>query len=1044
MKKLTLFLVCILIAGIQIVNAQVKSITGTVTSKEDGASIPGVSVQVKGTTLGTVTDIDGKYTLGVPADAKAIVFSFVGMKTVESPLTASVIDVILESDVFGVDEVMVVAFGTAKKSSFTGSATQIGSEQIELRPLSNVTGALEGIAAGVQVTPGSGQPGAGADIRIRGFGSINASSSPLYVVDGVPFSGNISSINPNDIETMSVLKDAASTALYGSKAANGVVIITTKRGKSGEGSISLSINEGITSRSIPEYDRVGAMDYYPLMWEAYRNGRAYTSGDAMDVANAKATAGIYKELGYNPFNVPNDQIVDGEGKLNPNAQLLYPEDLDWQKSLFGTGRRSDYNLSYQDGTAKGNYFVSLGYLNEDGYTEKSDFERFSGRANVNFQPKDWFKTGFNLAGSTSTSNQAYQESSTAYVNPFFFSRRMGPIYPVYLHEPGTGEYILDDAGEQIYDLGNMTDLGGETRPSGASSGRHVIAETRWNDDIDKITSIAAKTYGEFYFLKDFKFTVNASLDKRYYYNISFDNKIVGDGAPAGRGGRTSSITTSINYNQLLNYFKNIDKHSITALIGHESYNYEYNYFNGFKQGLIADGNNELINFTTTNDLSSYTDIYKTEGYLARVDYDYDSKYYLTASYRKDGSSRFARDVRWGDFWSLGGAWRMDQENFISSISWIDMLKLRGSYGEVGNDAGISYYAYQALYSLGYNNANEPGAIQSKLASADLVWESNNSFDAALEFGVFNRVAGTVEFFHRISDNLLFNVPLPVSAGLDSQDKNIGAMYNQGVELSISADIVKGNKFKWTIDLNATTLKNEITKLPQEEIITGSKKYMVGHSRYDYWLREWYGVNPDNGAALYRADKFDAANSFVIGQDTVTTNVNNGRYHYAGTSIPDVYGGVTNTFKYGNFEFLAMFTYQIGGEILDYNYQGIMSVGDYGSAKHVDMLKRWQKPGDITDFPRIDVSQTTNFNATSDRWLTSASFFSLKQLRLTYNLPGKLLESWSMKGARVYASGENLFIKTARKGMDVQQNFDGTTSNAYTPARVVSLGLNVTF
>ena len=1044
MKKLTLFLVCILIAGIQIVNAQVKSITGTVTSKEDGASIPGVSVQVKGTTLGTVTDVDGKYILGVPADAKTIVFSFVGMKTVESPLTASVIDVKLESDVFGVDEVMVVAFGTAKKSSFTGSATQIGSEQIELRPLSNVTGALEGIAAGVQVTPGSGQPGAGADIRIRGFGSINASSSPLYVVDGVPFSGNISSINPNDIETMSVLKDAASTALYGSKAANGVVIITTKRGKTGEGSISLSINEGITSRSIPEYDRVGAMDYYPLMWEAYRNARAYTSGDAMDVANAKATAGIYKELGYNPFNVPNDQIVDGEGKLNPNAELLYPEDLDWQKSLFGTGRRSDYNLSYQDGTAKGNYFVSLGYLNEDGYTEKSDFERFSGRANVNFQPKEWFKTGFNLAGSTSTSNQAYQESSTAYVNPFFFSRRMGPIYPVYLHQPGTGEYILDDAGEQIYDVGNMTDLGGETRPSGASSGRHVIAETRWNDDIDKITSIAAKTYGEFYFLKDFKFTVNASLDKRYYYNISFENKIVGDGAPAGRGGRTSSITTSINYNQLLNYMKNIDKHSITALIGHESYDYEYNYFTGFKQGLIADGNNELINFTTTNDLSSYTDIYKTEGYLARVDYDYDSKYYLTASYRKDGSSRFAKDVRWGDFWSIGGAWRMDQENFINSISWIDMLKLRGSYGEVGNDAGISYYAYQALYSLGYNNANEPGAIQSKLASADLVWESNNSFDAALEFGVFNRVAGTVEFFHRISDNLLFNVPLPVSAGLDSQDKNIGAMYNQGVELSISADIVKGNKFKWTIDLNATTLKNEITKLPQEEIITGSKKYMVGHSRYDYWLREWYGVNPDNGAALYRADKFDAANSFVIGQDTVTTNVNNGRYHYAGTSIPDVYGGVTNTFKYGNFEFLAMFTYQIGGEILDYNYQGIMSVGDYGSAKHVDMLKRWQKPGDITDFPRIDVSQTTNFNATSDRWLTSASFFSLKQLRLTYNLPGTLLESWGMKNARIYASGENLFIKTARKGMDVQQNFDGTTSNAYTPARVVSLGLNVTF
>lgn len=1030
--------------GMQIVDAQVRNISGTVKSAEDGTSIPGVSVVIKGTTLGTITNIDGYYSLGVPADAKTVIFSFVGMKTLELPISGAVIDASMSADVLGLDEVMVVAFGTTKKSTFTGSATQINSDQIELRPLTNITNAIEGVSAGVQVSPGSGQPGAGADIRIRGFGSINASSSPLYVVDGVPYSGNISSINPNDIESISVLKDAASTALYGNKAANGVVMITTKKGKSGDGVISLSISEGITSRSIPEYDRVGAMDYYPLMWEAYRNSRVYTSKDDISVANQKATAEIYGLLGYNPFNVPNSEIVDANGNLNPNAKLLYPEDLDWQEALFGTGRRSNYNLTYQGGSDNSSYFVSLGYLNEDGYTEKSDFERFTGRANVNFQPKEWLKTGFNLAGTTSVGNQAYQASSTAYVNPFFFSRRMGPIYPVYLHKAGTGEYVLDDNGEKIFDQGNMTTLGGETRPSGASSGRHVIAETLWNEDIDKITSVAAKTFGEVYFLKDFKFTFNASLDKRYYYNINFDNKVVGDGAPAGRGGRTSTITTSINYNQLLNYVKNIDNHTITALVGHESYDYEYNYFTGFRQGIIADGNTELINFTTTNDLESYTDTYRTEGFLGRVDYNYAEKYFLTGSYRRDGSSKFSKDVRWGDFWSVGLAWRLDQEDFVKNLSWIDMLKLRGSYGEVGNDSGISYYAFQALYSLGYNNANEPGAIQSKLASLDLLWESNNSFDFALEFGLVNRVSGTLEFFHRISDNLLFDVPLPVSSGLDSQDKNIGTMYNQGFELSVTADIVKGNKFNWIIDLNATTVKNEITKLPQEEIISGSKKYMVGHSRYDYWLREWYGVNPDNGEALYRADKFDAANSFVIGQDTVTNNVNNGRYHYAGTSIPDVYGGVTNTFKYGNFDLSVMFTYQVGGQILDYNYQGIMSVGDYGSAKHVDMLKRWQKPGDITDFPRVDVSQTTNFNATSDRWLTDASYFSLRQVRLNYNLPGGILQSWGIRSANVYTSAENLWLKTARKGMDVQQNFDGTTSNAYTPARIVSVGVNLSF
>jgi TonB-linked SusC/RagA family outer membrane protein len=1040
-----MYFFCILIAGIQIVNAQTKSISGAITSKEDGTSLPGVSVVVKGTTIGTVTDLDGKFKLNVPVEAKTLLLSFIGMKDQSIEITGqSTFNIVMEPDVFSVDEVMVVAYGTAKKSSFTGSAAQIESDQIELRPLTNATGALEGIAAGVQVSPGSGQPGTGSDVRIRGFGSINASSAPLYIVDGVPFSGNISNINPNDIESMSVLKDAASTALYGNKAANGVVIITTKKGKAGEGSISLSINEGITSRAIPEYDRVGPMDYYPLMWEAFRNDRAYSQGDAMEVANAKATAGIYTQLGYNPFNVANNEIVDGEGKLNPNAKLLYPEDLDWQEPIFGTGRRSDYNLSYQDGTAKSNYFVSLGYLNEDGYTDKSDYQRFSARANINFQPKDWFKTGLNIAGTTSTSNQAQFASSTGYVNPFFFTRNMGPIYPVYLHKPGTGEYILDNAGEKIYDLGNMTNLGGETRPSGASPGRHVIAETLWNEDLDKVSLISAKTYGEFYFLKDFKFTVNASLDKRYLYNINFDNKTVGDGAPAGRGGRQSTTTTSINYNQLLNYVKDLDKHTITAMLGHESLEYEYNYLNGFKQGLIADGNTELINFTTTNDLTSYTDTYRTEGFFGRVDYDYADRYYFSGSYRRDGSSKFGSDVRWGDFWSLGGAWRLDQEGFISSLAWIDMLKLRGSYGEVGNDSGISYYAYQALYSLGSNNANEPGALQSKLASANLVWESNNSFDLALEFGVFNKLSGTVEFFHRISDNLLFNVPLPVSAGLDSQDKNIGTMYNQGVEVSLTANLIKGNKFNWILDVNATTLKNKITKLPQEEIITGSKKYMVGHSRYDYWLREWYGVNPDNGEALYRANKWDATNSKVIGQDTVTNNVNNAKYHYAGTSIPDVYGGVTNTFTYGDFEFLFMFTYQVGGEILDYNYQGIMSSGNYGSAKHVDILKRWQKPGDISDFPRVDVSKTSQFDATSDRWLTDASFFSLKQMRLSYNVPATVVSKWKIKGARVYASGENLWMKTARKGMDVQQNFDGTTSNTYTPAKVVSLGLNVSF
>lgn len=1056
MRKFLFFMMLSLLAYAHQTVAQTKTITGKVTDQESGVALPGVSVMVKGTSVGAATDMDGVYSVNVPAEGNTLVFRFIGYQMVERKIgETATINVALPVDNKQLEEVVVVAYGTADKGSFTGSAAQIKSEKLEQRPVTNITNAVEGQAAGVQTAASSGQPGSGPAIRIRGIGSVSSSNSPLYVVDGVPYSGDIANLNVDDIANISILKDAASSALYGARAANGVVMVTTKKGRKDRNQINLKIAQGITSRAIPEYDRVNAKEYYPLIWEGYRNSLVNASKNplTMDQANQKASADLKKRvLGYNPFNVADDQIVLTDGTLNPDAQLLYGDDLDWFEPLTREGSRGDYGLNFSGGSDKNDYFVSLGYLNEKGFVVKSDYERVTGRVNINSQATDWFKTGLNISGTMTESNQASDGSSTGYINPFFFARNIGPIYPVYAHDPVTGAYLLDEKGNKIYDHGDGSIDGLSRRGADGSAGRHIVQETLLNDNLFKRNVLSGRTYGEISFLKDFKFTTNLSVDISNYLAATYQNTVIGDGAPAGRASRTSTTTTSYTLNQLLNFSKTIDRHYVEALVGHENYDYTFNFLSGSRQEVVADGNTELINFTTTNNLTSLTHRYKTEGYFSRVNYTFDDRYTLSGSYRRDGSSRFNKDVRWGNFWSVGASWRLDKEAYLTMPEWVNMVKLRGSYGQVGNDAlltangGDNYYAWQALYGLGYNNALEPGFLQESLASRDLVWESNNSFDVGLDFNIFNRVNGSVEYFHRSSENLLFEVPLPLSSGLQSRNLNVGTMYNQGVEIHLAGDVIKNDAFSWNVDLNWTTYKNEITKLPpgQDEIIIGTKKLMAGRSIYDYWLRDWYGVDPATGAALYRADKWDESSSFIINGDSVTTNINNARFHYAGTAIPDYAGGITNTFTYKNFALSALITYSVGGKVYDATYASLMDAATEGGALHKDALKRWQKPGDVTGVPRMDLGQGANFNGgTSDRWLTDASFLNLRSVNLTYSLPSTLARKLHTSNARVYLTGENLGLLTARKGMNVNQSYSGVTSNAYTPARVVTLGLNVT-
>ncbi len=1039
MRKLQFFLLCIAAALLsQFAYAQNINVSGTVTDAATGEGVPFASLQVKGTMTGTATDADGKYAISVSKNA-ILIFSSIGYINQEVAVDGrSVVNVLLAPDTENLEETVVVAYGTVNKKDFTGSAAALTSEKLEARPVTNAANALEGITSGVQFTSASGQPGSSGGIRIRGFGSFSASNSPLYVVDGVPYDG-ISNLNSDDIESMTILKDAASSALYGARAANGVVLITTKKGRSEKISFDVKIVQGFSVRGIPEYDRLDAYQYVPMEWEIMRNGYVtagtYESVAAASAAASKAIMGA-SALNNNPFNVADDQVVGTDGKLNSSAQLLYPEDLDWTKAVSRLGHRQEYTMSAGGASQKADYYFSIGYLNDQGYTIRSYLERFNARMNVNVQPKKWLKTGLNLAGIMANSNVTNTDSSTGYVNPFYFARNIGPIYPIHEHN-ADGSYVYDEMGEMVYDWTN--------RGGSASPGRHIIAETYWNDNHYKRNILNTRAYVDFIFFDGFKFTVNAGYDFRNYLNSGFENTQVGDGAPAGRGKMTNYRYDTMNFNQLLTYNKTFSRHTIDLLLGHESYRNQYRYFYGFKQGLVAEGNTELVNFTTINSLTTYKDVYATEGYMARANYNFDHRYYVSASFRRDASSRFYKDARWGNFWSVGGSWRIDQEPFMAAVPWISTAKLRASYGSVGNDGTSSWYAWQSFYNIN-RNANTPGFIQSTTAgNKELQWEKNMSFDVALELGFFdNRLNAQFEWFHRISDNLLFSVPLPTSSGQTSQWQNIGTMYNQGIEVQLSGDIVRNRNFNWNMNVNLSHLKNEITKLPQEEIISGTKKYMVGHSIYDFWLYEWAGVDPQTGDSMYYVGGYDEDGNYTGEGRTTTNDYTKADKYYVGTAIPDLYGSVQNTFNIYNFELSILTTFGIGGLKYDSTYGSLMSYSGYGSALHVDILNRWQNPGDVTTVPRADMQRNTYLNQGSSRWLTSNSYLNIRNISMSYRFPKRWAEAIDLSGIRIYGSVENAYLLCARKGMDPQYSFGGTSANDYSPARTFSFGLNIQF
>ncbi len=1035
------------------------SISGTVTDADDGTSLPGVSVVVKGTTSGTITNADGTYQIDAPGDA-TLVFSFVGYNTTEVPVDGrTTIDIALQSALVGLEEVIVIAYGTTTRESFTGVADVISNEKIERRPVSNISRALEGVAPGVQVSSSSGQPGEGDAIRLRGFGSVSSSNAPLYVLDGVPFDGTLNSINPSDIENVSILRDASASALYGARGANGVIIITTKKGDSGKPTMTFNSRVGFSDRAIPEYDRVNEQEYYEVMWEAYRNALVatdeYTQEEAGIVASGlsddPSEVGIYENLGfYNPYNVEPDQLIDPvTGQLNPNAQLQYSED--WQDELARTGIRQDYQFNVSGGSDISDYFVSFGYLNEEGIINHSGFERINARINLNAQPTTWFETGLNLSGSTAEQD-FFVTNSTATTNPFYFSRVMGPIYPVYLHDD-EGNVVLDDNGDKVFDYGTPyitadgTDTINRVRPY---AGLANLAGTLALDDRShKHDAVGARTYAQFNILEGLNFRMNLSTDYYSRYQTTFQNPEFGDAANvSGRSTKTYFRNLTLTFNQLLNYSREFGDHNVDVLFGHESYSFRLNNLSATRVGFPLPGNTEIGVAATAEGSNSYEDNYRIEGYFSRLSYDYLNKYYISGSFRRDGSSRFYEDIRWGNFWSVGGSWRASQEDFLSDINWLDNLRVKASYGEQGNDAlltggNANYYAWQGLYELGVDNYIYNGALLSSLENRSLQWEVNKNTNIGVDFRLFDRVEAEVDYFIRQSENLLFNVPLPTSTGITILSQNIGAMRNNGIEARLLVDIVKGSNFRWSTDLNVTHFTNEITKLPEGEgIVSGTKRLEEGRSLYDFWIREFAGVDPENGDALYYVDVLDDEGEPTGERETTNVVADADRY-YVGTSIPDFYGGMTNNFVIGDFDLSVLTTFSYGGDMYDNAYLTLMHSGRYGSHWHSDILDRWQQPGDQTDVPRVE-NGNPNLNGFSTRHLFDMSYFTIKNVTVGYNVPRALTQQIGIADLRIFAQADNLAIFSTEPGMNPQASFAGAGDHSYFPVRTITFGANLQF
>lgn len=1027
--------------------AQERTISGTVSEEPGLIPIPGVTVIIKGTTIGTVTNHDGQYSLKSTSAEDVFIFSFIGYQSKEVIVGSNdILNISLTPYLEQLDEIVVVGYGVTEKTSFTGAVTMVDSDKIKNIQTSNPLSGLEGSVPGLQMTGVTGQPGSSPTINIRGFSSINNSNNPLIIVDGTPFDGELNSINPKDIASYSVLKDASGTAIYGARATNGIIMITTKSGGSNTPKINVSARVGVSERAFKEYKRVNSAQYYEAMFEARKN-KLISTGKTEEEARYQAkTDFIGEELGsYNAFDVAASEVVNLDGTINSNANLLYEDD--WQNEMFGTALRQEYNISFNGSNEKLDYYLSTGYLNEEGIVDNSGFEKITTRLKVNTDVKPWLKAGANLNYAFTKSN-FMRATGTAISNPFYSTRMMGPIYPVYVRDEA-GNYVYEQDGTKQYDYGTG-DMNGWQRPYAQNS--NVVATTKLDANESNYHNIGARGYLSINFLKDFNFKTNISTDINSREGMKHQNKNYGEasGATNGRSTKKYSTTFSYTFNQMLTYQKSINSfHNFNVILGHEAYKYQYDYLYATRSGFSIPNMIELGAATNTEKASSYLLEHAIESYFGRAEYNYKSKYFLSISARTDGTSRFYTPVQWGNFWSIGASWRLTEENFLNNLTWLNELKLRSSYGVLGNEGVLdeygnqNYYPYSPLYDLGYPNDNMSGGFLTSLANYNLLWEKNTSANVGLDFTLLNRINGTFEYYVKDSKDLIMREPVAPSIGFDAVNANVGAVRNSGFEVTINTDILKFKDFNWNLGILWAKNINKITGLSSESLVLSNKLLKEGGTIYDFYYVEFAGVDSQTGDALYWMNILDEeGNSTGEREKTNDYNAaNENSRTVMGTAIPDFQGSFTNTFSYKDFDLSILMTFSKGGLIYDNSYANLM-MPSQGKALHIDAYeKAWRTPGQETNVPRLQLDEN-NISRPSSRFLTDASYFGIRNMALGYTLPSTFTTKMKIASLRSYITADNLWYSNERQGLYINPSANGNTSYDYVPIRTISFGLDL--
>ena len=1074
-RKLMLLLAC-LFMSIGLVTAQTQKVTGIVISEEDGQPVIGASVLVKGTQLGTITDVDGKFNLpNVPSSAKTLQVSYIGMQTQEVAIKPNV-KVMMKSDTEVLDEVMVVAFGTAKKSAFTGSAAVVGNEELSKRITTNVSDALVGSVAGLQIRGNSGAPGDNNNkINIRGIASMYASTDPLVIVDGAPYTASLSNIPQGDIESISVLKDAASAALYGARGAAGVIIVTTKKGQTQDAVVNVDMKWGVNSRAVQDYDVItDPGEYYEAYYSQLYNYAFYGQGNTASAANAYANKTMLNHLGYNVYTLPEGEMLIGmDGKLNPNATLgrkisnngqdYYLTPDDWQDLAYRNSLRQEYNVSVNGGNDRSSFYASLGYLNDEGIIVNSDYERLSARIRADYKVKKWLKLGANVAYNHSMQHSIPNQSTQANsMNMMYFTGSIAPIYPAYVRgydENGNVVILKDENGRDMYDFGGPGSGYGLNRPFMATANplaanQYDVTESGGNQLNGTFTADVNITS----FLKA-NATSTVIWGETNYYN--YGNPFYG--SKTGVNGELNKQSTSAlrsNHVQTLTYFQDFGEHSVSVMAGHEYYRTTTKFLGAMAQGGYSPGVPEIDAFAKVIDGSSYKSEYNVEGFFGSAQYDYDDKYFASASFRRDASSNFAKENRWGNFWSLGTAWIITKEKFMESTSdWLDMLKLKFSVGQQGND-NIGAYAYTDLYGLAPTGDTSMGATFMRMGNPDITWETTTNYNVGLEFGLWKgRLTGNIDFYNKKTSDLLFWLSVPESSGTRGYYSNVGDIRNRGVEVALTGNIIKSNLVDWSLSANLSHNKTEILSLPAAKTAAmggfnetnstgmGGNWYEVGGPLYNAYCIEYAGVN-EKGEALYWVDdNLKLPGAPGENRTSTTTNPNEATYYKQGSILPKVFGGFSTTLRVGGFDASLSFDYQIGGKVQDFRYASMMrpqeTSNGAGGAIHKDYIKSWSPNNTRSDIPRWQYGDQFTVFAASDRFLTDASYLNFQSFTVGYTLPKKWTKYFSK--LRIYVAGENLCFWSARKGLDPRYSYDGNSSIAtYSPARNISGGFQITF